>query len=74
MTRRRKKQLKIERDLILESEAESRQRMCGSKKQYNSALESLAWGRKANEDYNQEVVWDTYFCTHCSKWHLTSIK
>ncbi len=50
MTRRRKKQLKIERDLIFESESESRQRMCGSKKQYNSDLEALAWGRKANED------------------------
>lgn len=74
MTRRRKKQLKIDRDLTLESVAESRHRMCGSKKQYNSDLEALAWGRKANEDYNREVIWDTYFCQHCHKWHLTKEK
>ena len=73
MTKRKKRQQKLNRDANAESETARRQKMCGSKKQYDGALEALAWGREANERYNQSQEWDTYFCCYCMKWHLTSI-
>ena len=72
MTKRRRRQLKIERDRQIESESDRRQRMCGSKKQYNSDWEALAWGRESNERRNENKNWDTYFCPYCRHWHLTN--
>jgi len=74
MTRRKKRQLRIDQQRIGERYAQTRQRSCGNKNQYNSNLEALAWGRLANERYNQNVEWKTYFCKYCYKWHLTSNK
>lgn len=73
MTRRKKRQLKSESDFHQQYKAEKQYKMCGHKKQYNSDLEALAWGREANERYNQSKKWDTYFCPYCYHWHLTSI-
>jgi hypothetical protein len=73
MTKRKKRQMKLDNDINKESEAAKRQRMCGSKIQYDSDLEALAWGRESNERRNENKEWDTYFCKYCHKWHLTNI-
>jgi hypothetical protein len=73
MTRRQKRQQKLNRDINAESEAAKRQKMCGNKKQYDSDLKALAWGREANDRYNQNKEWDTYYCPYCRHRHLTSV-
>jgi hypothetical protein len=73
MTKRKKRQLKLDNDANKESDAAKRQRMCGHKVQYNSDLEALAWGRASNERRNENKEWDTYFCPYCRHWHLTRI-
>jgi len=72
MTRRKKRRQKKLRDTELQEEAERRRKMCGDKKQYNSELEALAWGREANERYRERIVWKVYFCPYCQKWHLAN--
>ena len=70
MTRRKKDE--IRRQKMFQGMAFSK--TCTSKKGYNSDLEALAYGRVANDYYNNNVLYDTYFCHHCSKWHLTTKK
>ena len=72
MTRRKKRQLKIDQQHGSEQRALHRSKMCGSKIQYDSDLEALAWGRESNERRNENKEWDTYFCEYCHKWHLTN--
>ena len=72
MTRRKKRQTKIDQQREAERRALKRQKACGSKVQYNSDLEALAWGRTSNERRNENKEWDTYFCEFCHKWHLTN--
>lgn len=73
MTRRKKKELKLKRDLELQHEAEHRRKSCLKKNAYNSEQEALSWGRFANDRYNQAVDWGAYFCQYCNKWHLTNL-
>ena len=56
---------------MVESEADSRQKMCGSKLQFDDYDEALDWGIENNRKYNQDTVWDAYLCKYCNKWHLT---
>jgi len=72
MTRRMKKEMKLKRDTKLEQIALTKKRSCISKKQYNSDLEAMAWGRHANEKYNSNTRYNVYYCQNCFKWHLTS--
>ena len=72
MTRRMKKEMKIKRDMKLEHVALTKRRSCTAKKQYNSELEAMAWGRHASEKYNSNTQYRAYYCQNCFKWHLTS--
>ena len=73
MTRLNTRQMKLDSDTDSENDVVRRKRMCGHKKQYDSDMEALAWGREANDRYNQSKEWDTYYCPYCRHWHLTSI-
>ena len=53
------------------SEQERRAKTCGSKAQFDSEDDVLKYGDKLNEEYKQDVKWESYLCPYCDKWHLS---
>lgn len=67
-----KKRLKQKIHLQKTKFGEYKAKSCTHKKPYNSYLEAMAWGRFANEKYNQNNIYSAYFCRFCHHWHLTT--
>lgn len=53
--------------------AEAANRMCIDKKRFNTRNEARDWTLRRTKKYPQDKPCDTYKCSVCGDWHLTTL-
>jgi hypothetical protein len=75
MSRRRRKEKERIRQIKLQRTAESRNKMCGGKKQFDNLTEAEGYGRMYSDPrwgkLHSRSDLRAYLCPHCDKFHLT---